>query len=44
MFLPKDMPHSLCTTDQPVEVQVDGSGPFRLNDIDPGDGSSRMAD
>jgi quercetin dioxygenase-like cupin family protein len=44
VFLPKDMPHSLWTTEQPVELQVNGSGPFGLNYINPADDPSRMAD
>ncbi len=44
VFLPKDMPHSLWTTDQPVELQVNGSGPFGLNYINPADDPSKMAD
>jgi len=43
VYLPKDMPHSLWTTDQPVELQVNGSGPFGLNYINPADDPSRAA-
>ena len=43
VYLPKDMPHSLWTTEQPVELQVNGSGPFGLNYIDPADDPSRAA-
>jgi quercetin dioxygenase-like cupin family protein len=43
VFLPKDMPHSLWTTEQPVELQVNGSGPFGLNYINPADDPSRAA-
>ncbi|WP_331298404.1 cupin domain-containing protein [Methylobacterium oryzae] len=41
VFLPKDMPHSLWTSEQPVELQVNGSGPFGLNYIDPADDPSK---
>ncbi len=41
VFLPKDMPHALWTTTEPVELQVNGSGPFGLNYIDPADDPSR---
>ena len=37
------MPHALWTTDEPVELQVNGSGPFGLNYIDPADDPSRSA-
>lgn len=43
VYLPKDMPHSLWTTDQPVELQVNGSGPFGLNYINPADDPSKAA-
>ncbi|WP_342167143.1 cupin domain-containing protein [Methylobacterium sp. SD21] len=43
VFLPKDMPHSLWTTEQPVELQVNGSGPFGLNYINPADDPSKSA-
>ena len=43
VYLPEDMPHSLWTTDEPVELQVNGSGPFGLNYIDPADDPSRSA-
>ena len=43
VFLPKDMPHSLWTTDQPVELQVNGSGPFGLTYINPADDPSKAA-
>ena len=39
--LPQDMPHSLWTTGEPVELQVNGTCPFDLNDIDPADDPSR---
>ena len=41
VYLPEDMPHSLWTTDEPVELQVNGSGPFGLNYINPADDPSR---
>ena len=43
VYLPKDMPHSLWTTTEPVELQVNGSGPFGLNYVDPKDDPSRAA-
>ncbi|AIQ90472.1 cupin [Methylobacterium phyllosphaerae] len=43
VYLPEDMPHSLWTTDEPVELQVNGSGPFGLNYINPADDPSRDA-
>lgn len=43
VYLPEDMPHALWTTDEPVELQVNGSGPFGLNYIDPADDPSRSA-
>ncbi len=43
VFLPKDMPHSLWTTEQPVELQVNGSGPLGLNYINPADDPSKSA-
>lgn len=43
VYLPEDMPHALWTTDEPVELQVNGSGPFGLNYIDPTDDPSRSA-
>ncbi|MCJ2057866.1 cupin domain-containing protein [Methylobacterium sp. J-048] len=43
VYLPEDMPHSLWTTDEPVELQVNGSGPFGLNYINPADDPSRQA-
>ncbi|MCJ2018460.1 cupin domain-containing protein [Methylobacterium sp. E-065] len=39
----EDMSHSLWTTDEPAELQVSGSGPFRRNLINPADDSSRRA-
>lgn len=44
VYLPQDMPHSLWTTDEPVELQVNGSGPFGLTYVDPADDPSRRAD
>ncbi|KQP05807.1 cupin domain-containing protein [Methylobacterium sp. Leaf93] len=44
VYLPEDMPHSLWTTDEPVELQVNGTGPFGLNYIDPKDDPSRTAE
>jgi quercetin dioxygenase-like cupin family protein len=43
VFLPKDMPHSLWTTEQPVELQVNGSGPFGVNYLNPADDPSKAA-
>ncbi|GJE54674.1 MULTISPECIES: cupin domain-containing protein [Methylobacterium] len=40
VYLPELMPHSLWTTDQPVELQVNGSGPFGVDYIDPADDPS----
>ena len=42
VFLPKDMPHSLWTTELPVELQVNGFGPFGLNYINPTDDPSKL--
>ena len=44
VYLPQDMPHSLWTTEEPVELQVNGSGPFGLNYVNPADDPSRKAD
>jgi len=41
VYLPADMPHALWTTGEPVELQVNGTGPFGLNYIDPADDPSR---
>lgn len=41
VFLPQDMPHALWTTGEGVELQVNGTGPFGLNYIDPADDPSR---
>lgn len=35
VYLPQDMPHSLWTTNEPAELQVNGTGPFGLNYINP---------
>ena len=40
VYLPQDMPHSLWTMGEPVELQVNGSGPFGLNYINPADDPS----
>lgn len=44
VFLPQVTPHALWTTDEPVELQVNGSGPFGLNYINPFDDPSRKAE
>lgn len=44
VFLPEDMPHYLWTTGEPVELQVNGSGPFGLNYINPADDPSKAAE
>ena len=41
VYLPELMPHSLWTTDQPVELQVNGSGPFGVDYINPADDPSK---
>lgn len=41
VYLPADMPHSVWTLDEPVELQVTGTGPFGLNYINPADDPSR---
>jgi quercetin dioxygenase-like cupin family protein len=43
VYLPQDMPHALWTTDEAVELQVNGTGPFGLNYINPADDPSRSA-
>jgi quercetin dioxygenase-like cupin family protein len=43
VYLPEDMPHSLWTASEPVELQVNGSGPFGLNYVNPDDDPSRNA-
>lgn len=43
VYLPQDMPHALWTQSEPVELQVNGTGPFGLNYIDPADDPSRTA-
>ncbi len=44
VYLPQDMPHSLWTMDEPVELQVNGSGPFGLNYVNPADDPSRKTE
>lgn len=44
VYLPQDMPHSLWTANEPVELQVNGSGPFGLNYINPADDPSQHAE
>ena len=44
VYLPQDMPHALWTTTEPVELQVNGSGPFGLKYVDPAEDPSRKAD
>lgn len=39
--LPKDMPHSLWTTGEAVTLQVNGTGPFGVNYVNPADDPSR---
>ncbi|HVI27041.1 cupin domain-containing protein [Hansschlegelia sp.] len=41
LYLPANMPHSLWTKDQPAVIQVNGSGPFGLNYVNPADDPSR---
>ena len=41
VFLPGNMPHSVWTTDEPVEFQVTGTGPFGLNYVNPADDPRR---
>ncbi|GEP00109.1 cupin domain-containing protein [Methylobacterium haplocladii] len=41
VYLPELMPHALWTTDQPVELQVNGSGPFGVDYIDLADDPSK---
>ncbi|KQQ37510.1 cupin [Methylobacterium sp. Leaf125] len=43
VYLPQEMPHALWTTGEPVELQVNGMGPFGLNYIDPADDPSRTS-
>ena len=43
VYLPGDMPHALWTTDEPVELQVNGTGPFGLNYVNPADDPSRRS-
>lgn len=42
VYLPQDMPYSLWTTGEPVELQVNGTGPFGLNYVNPADDPSRQ--
>ena len=35
------MPHSLWTKDQPAVIQVNGTGPFGLNYVNPADDPSK---
>ncbi len=37
VFLPANMPHTVWTADSPVEIQVNGTGPFGLHYINPKD-------
>lgn len=41
LYLPAHMPHSLWTKDQPAVIQVNGTGPFGLNYINPADDPSK---
>ncbi|BAU91232.1 cupin [Methylorubrum populi] len=41
VFLPEKMPHALWTTREPVVLQVNGSGPFSVDYLDPTDDPSR---
>jgi quercetin dioxygenase-like cupin family protein len=41
LYLPANMPHSLWTKDQPAVIQVNGTGPFGLNYVDPTDDPSK---
>lgn len=43
LYLPADMPHSLWTTDKPALIQVNGTGPFGLNYVNPADDPSKPA-
>jgi quercetin dioxygenase-like cupin family protein len=43
VYLPEAMPHSLWTADEPVELQVNGTGPFGLQYVNPSDDPSRAA-
>ncbi|MFC3691602.1 cupin domain-containing protein [Chenggangzhangella methanolivorans] len=41
LYLPALMPHSLWTKDQPAVIQVNGTGPFGLNYVNPADDPSK---
>jgi len=41
VFLPENMPHALWTTKEPVVLQVNGSGPFGVNYLNPADDPSQ---
>lgn len=41
LYLPAKMPHSLWTTDQAAVIQVNGTGPFGLNYVNPADDPSK---
>ena len=41
VFLPEKMPHALWTTGEPVVLQVNGSGPFGVDYLDPADDPSK---
>lgn len=41
VFPPEKMPHALWTTREPVVIQVNGSGPFSVDYLDPTDDPSR---
>jgi quercetin dioxygenase-like cupin family protein len=43
LYLPANMPHSLWTTDKPALIQVNGTGPFGLNYVNPADDPSKTA-
>ncbi|MCJ2134898.1 cupin, partial [Methylobacterium sp. J-026] len=43
LYRPEEIPHSLWPTCHPVELPVNGSGPFGLNYIDPADDPSRSS-
>lgn len=41
VFLPEKMPHALWTTNEAVVLQVNGSGPFSVDYLDPADDPSK---
>lgn len=41
LYLPALMPHSLWTKDRPAVIQVNGTGPFGLNYVNPADDPSK---